>query len=474
VFKIGVLQFERNAIPGSQADLITNLLAGEIAVSSAFKVDSLPDTTGPVGVEAAVKACLETGLDYIALWSLRDVSEIEPISRADIEIADASSDALVAGVSSNLSGIASATLDVRLVDAAASAVSAGLSETGGSSPAVSPLAVPEREAMEAEFGEFKARAVVSAVSLAGRALRGLVGGNDPLVTGVKGEEYTLSVGTASGAKAGALYAVLSDWPWEKIPIALLRLREVGNISSVAVPARPVTAAAVKPGDRLEALSGDAARNIMLASDREPRREDELPGEAEAAVSSGDAVPGEGNDGKDIVEILAERAESSGGVIISGEISSKNALRSFEGASAASSDFRAGGATDSASGQGWASDEYHSAQSPAEIRVAAVDRDTSTGLDVIETYPLPPIARSNLRAGQTNARNLYERGQYAESLAMFKQLAESYRGNYLSAYWAGMASLRLDRKKDALAWFDRALAVNPNYRPALEAKGLAER
>jgi hypothetical protein len=446
VFKIGVLQFERDAIPDSQAELITNLLAGEIATSSAFKVESLPAAPGPVGVEAAAKAGREAGLGYIALWSLRDVSEIEPMAAADIDIADASSDVSAAGVSNKFAGMASATLDVRFVDVLVSEIRAGISETGGSSPAVSPLALPDREAMEAEFGEIKARAVVSAVSLAGRAIRGLVGEEDSLVIGVKGEEYTVSVGAASGAKAGALYAVLSDWPWERIPIALLRLRDVGNMSGVAVPVRSA-AATIKPGDRLEALSRDAARDIKFAADREPRSEKELSGETEEAVSS-DAVPDEE---ADLVRILAERAESSGGVIISGEISSNDARRSFESAL-----------------------DESSAQSPAEIRAGAANRDTSTGLDVIETYQLPPIDRSSIRAGQANARNLYERGRYAESLAIFRQLAESYRGNYLSAYWAGMASLKLDRKKDALAWFDRALAANPNYRPALEARAQAER
>jgi tetratricopeptide (TPR) repeat protein len=82
--------------------------------------------------------------------------------------------------------------------------------------------------------------------------------------------------------------------------------------------------------------------------------------------------------------------------------------------------------------------------------------------------MPPIDRSNLRIGQMNARDLYERGRYVESFANFKELAESYRGNYLSAYWAGMAALRLGRNKEALAWFDRALDINPNYRPALDA------
>ncbi len=43
-------------------------------------------------------------------------------------------------------------------------------------------------------------------------------------------------------------------------------------------------------------------------------------------------------------------------------------------------------------------------------------------------------------------------------------------NYLAAYWAGLSAERLrNRRDDAAEWADRALAINPEYRPAQELK-----
>ncbi|MDR1021076.1 MAG: tetratricopeptide repeat protein [Synergistaceae bacterium] len=448
--RAGVLQFESGAVSASQADLITDLLAGEIAVYEAFSADFGAGFPESAGVEEAVSVGAGAGWDYVMLWSLKDVSEIGPMGLPEV-------------TGGRLSGMASATLDVRVIDVRAAEILAGISETGSASGAVSPLAVPRREAMETEFGELKARAVVSAVSLAGRAVRGLAGHKDLLVTGVKGEEYTVNVGTENGAQAGWLYVTFSDWPWDKIPVALLRLRDVGRVSSICVPVRS-SGAAVLPGDRLEAVSSGAAKELALSADRAPQAEKAPPDDdaVSADVASGDAP--------DLIEDLAEMAESRGALIVTGEISSGDERPPYEGEPAASPDLRALWENSRTPGASGVSVESPDAAASAVTRAGAVDRDNSTGTDVIETYQMSPIDRSNIRIGHTNARNLYERGRYAESFAIFKGLADSYRGNYLSAYWAGMASLRLGRKKEALAWFDRALAVNPDYRPALEARG----
>ncbi|MDR0649016.1 MAG: tetratricopeptide repeat protein [Synergistaceae bacterium] len=471
--RVGVLQFERGAVSAAQADLITDLLAREIAVSEAFSVDSGAGISKPVGVEEAVRVGAGSGWDYAVLWSLKDVGELGLMGLPEV-------------TGTKLSIMASATLDVRLIDVRAAETRAGLSETGSASPAVSPLAVPRREAMESAFGEMSARAVVSAVSLAGRAIRGLAGHEDLLVSGVNGEEYAVSIGTDSGAKAGALYVAFSDWPWEKIPVALLRLRDAGPVSGICVIARS-PGAAVMPGDRLEAISSEAAKEIELASYREPPTEkavsrDDAVSSDVASSDLDDAVPADAasndlddpsssdaasGDQRDLIEALSEMAESRGALIVTGEISSGDQPLSHAVSPDARADLLAS----------WArSQTPDAAEAPVEppdaaasvTRADAADGDNSTGIDVIETYPLSPMDRSNLRTRHTDGRNLYERGRYAESFAIFKQLAESYRGNYLSAYWAGMAALKLGRKKDALDCFERALAINPNYRPALSA------
>jgi TolA-binding protein len=441
--KIGVLQFEGNDVSVSQAGLIANLLSGEIAASKVLSLDMMPGfsgSVGPVSLEAAVTAGLEAGLEYVALWSLEDLSEIEPAEPPEREEASGDVSADKADkVSFNVSAFASATLDVRLVDVASKEIWAGFSETGGSSPAVSPLAIPRREAMEREFGELKARAVVSAVSLMGRAMRGLAGEKDSFVISAKDEVYGVNIGETSGAKAGNLYAVFSDWQWEKIPIAILRLDEAGRESSVCSLARQ-SGAAVKRGDRIEKIDQSQAEEITLMAYREPpEKKPEPDAPPEVTVASADAVVSE-----DRIQVLAERALASGAQITTPETSSDKPPSPPSFLSA-----------------------------PVVTRAPGVDRDKSTGLDLIETFQLSPIDRSNLHIKQRNARNLYERGRYGEAFSIFKQLAETYKGNYLSAYWAGMAAFKLDHKNAAIAWFDRVLEINPNYQPALEAKELAK-
>jgi hypothetical protein len=431
--KVGVLQFEESEASVPQAELIADLLSGEIAASNTLSADAIPGVFGPVSVEAAITVGREAGLDYVALWSLKDLNEIEPIVLAEPpETEEASGDVSADRVLGRVSAFASATLDVRLLDVASSETWAGLSETGSSSPAVSPLAATQREAMEREFSELEARAVVSAVSLTGRAIRGLAGEKDSFVTSAKDEAYEVNIGAESGAKAGNIYVVFSDWQWEKIPIALLRLREAGRDSSTCVLARP-PGVAVKRGDRIEKIDKSQAKEITLLAYREPPEEKlEL---QETAASFDEAAS------EDLIQSLAERAQDGGALIITGETSPDNEQPSF-------------------------------LRAPVVTRAPGVDRDRSTGLDVIETFQLSPLDRSNLHIRQRDAKNLYDRGRYGEAFGIFKQLAEDYKGNYLSAYWAGMAALRLGHKNAALAWFDMVLEINPNYQPALEAKGLA--
>jgi TolA-binding protein len=69
----------------------------------------------------------------------------------------------------------------------------------------------------------------------------------------------------------------------------------------------------------------------------------------------------------------------------------------------------------------------------------------------------------------NAYNKYNSRKYKDAYAEFCELADAYDGNYLAAYWAGRAAQNLKQKDDAAAWFDRAIAINPNYQPAFDGK-----
>jgi tetratricopeptide (TPR) repeat protein len=426
--RIGVIQSAGSVASARQAVLIEGLLSGEIDASRELS-SALPGASEPLSLEDAIAAGREAGLEYVALWSLKDLNEIEPLVSPEPETQEASGDVTEERIFGRMSGFASATLDVLVIHVESSETRAGLQETGSSSLAVSPRALPDRGAMEGEFGNLKARAVVSAISLIGRSLRGLAGEKDFLVTSAKDESYAVNVGTADGAKAGNLYAVFSDWQWEKIPIALLRLNSAGRDDSLCVLARP-QGAPVKAGDRIEQIDSSQAKDIKLMAYRAPPKEK---AEREEAAALETAPVSE-----DIVLDLAESAERGGDLTSPLETSPDSQLPSFLSAAVVT-------------------------------RVPGAARDRSTGLDVIETYQLSPMDRSNLQKGQQEARNLYERGRYEEAFGIFRRLSEAYRGNYLSAYWTGMAALRLGHKNAALAWFDRALDINPNYQPAIEAK-----
>jgi TolA-binding protein len=65
--------------------------------------------------------------------------------------------------------------------------------------------------------------------------------------------------------------------------------------------------------------------------------------------------------------------------------------------------------------------------------------------------------------------MYSAKRYKEALEAFGSLADEYECNYLSAYWAGMASLKLKDNSGAAEWFDLALTRRPTYKPALDER-----
>ena len=50
-----------------------------------------------------------------------------------------------------------------------------------------------------------------------------------------------------------------------------------------------------------------------------------------------------------------------------------------------------------------------------------------------------------------------------------EMANSYEGDYIAMYQAGIIAHVLGRSNDAAMWFDKTLSVNPNYEPARTAK-----
>ncbi|MBQ3449925.1 MAG: hypothetical protein IJG34_08545, partial [Synergistaceae bacterium] len=102
---------------------------------------------------------------------------------------------------------------------------------------------------------------------------------------------------------------------------------------------------------------------------------------------------------------------------------------------------------------------------------AFDPDNSTEAAMILTYKLPAARRRELIAMQRAAYQKYSSNRITQAFEDYSAAAEAEPNvNYLAAYWAGLAAERLrNRRDDALTWANKALEINPNYRPAQELK-----
>jgi len=116
-----------------------------------------------------------------------------------------------------------------------------------------------------------------------------------------------------------------------------------------------------------------------------------------------------------------------------------------------------------------------------------------GIDYISSVPVSGISApapvglnriAALSSGEIDLRrithinaqrllNSEERVDWQQAYDMYVQLAESYSGDYLAAFGAGEAARKLGDNDSARTWHDRALAINPNYQPAIDARAILD-
>jgi len=88
-----------------------------------------------------------------------------------------------------------------------------------------------------------------------------------------------------------------------------------------------------------------------------------------------------------------------------------------------------------------------------------------------TSPVPDQIEPR-RIAHLNAQRLLNsaiRADWQQAYYAYVRLVESYSGDYLAAYWAGEAARKLGDNDNARMWYDRALAINPDYQPAIDAR-----
>ena len=92
---------------------------------------------------------------------------------------------------------------------------------------------------------------------------------------------------------------------------------------------------------------------------------------------------------------------------------------------------------------------------------------------ISTDPAKVIKSYGLSSGEANSLrirhiNLAKLGYTKRAYNEYVKLAEENPKDYLAAFRAGEISRRLNKKDDARSWYEKALAVNPDYEPAQKA------
>ncbi|MBQ7069198.1 MAG: hypothetical protein IJM82_08545, partial [Synergistaceae bacterium] len=105
---------------------------------------------------------------------------------------------------------------------------------------------------------------------------------------------------------------------------------------------------------------------------------------------------------------------------------------------------------------------------------AFDPNNSTEAAMILTYKIPAQKRRELIAMQRAAYQKYSSNRITQAFEDYVAAAEAEPSNYLAAYWAGLAAERLrNHRDDALLWANKALEINPDYKPAQDLKNRLE-
>jgi TolA-binding protein len=444
---LGVIGFD-GPISENQARGIASLFAGELS-GAGFSVvsgDGLEyDESSTDPIEAAAESGRRAGLRYVLLGSLRELGR-----PSDIE-----------ALSLRLQQGARVTIDLRVIDVETAHTRALLSETGISSNVAPP---DKTESGDFDgfggFDEPEARAILDAVSRLARATSSALGRGSPFIVSSSRSEYGIFPGDFGALKSGALYLVHvlglthdadGGIAGKKIPLAVLNVKKVEKGRGVAAVSSPAKPADIIPGDAAELISQKSARGLIFADARPidieenlmPEQDESQPGADEEGTPDPDEPAGEGEtEGTADKDTLDAQLQEASRGRTRDELLGILSVVGDPGAE------------------------------PGPTRPAdepLPDPNVSTDTSVIDTYPLYHVERDNIAKGHLAALNLYKQGMFAEAYVAFIDVADAYRGNYLSAYWAGMAAIEMKSSKSALGWFNRALSINPKYQPAIEAK-----
>ncbi|MDR1649492.1 MAG: CsgG/HfaB family protein [Synergistaceae bacterium] len=431
--RIGILSFESKAkdISKEQANTITDIftyLLSQSRTLAVFERNQLAaigreqklGASGLIDPNTAVKIGKLVGLQYILLGSVTQLDKRGSVAGAY---------GIVVG-----SEQTTATIDMRIIDVETSEVAVALRANGSSKNDIFGIVFNEHASyMNANFSGAEQRAIVDAVNKLGHDVKSALGDEVSHVIDVTSDGITLDIAAAGEGSLFLIYAEgkeIIDLEGNvvgrnKTPIAVVKVRDVNVGHSIAdVVPNGGDKNLVRRGDGAEPISPEKAKQLFGGKKFAKSRPKGQSGTFETFLANENVSPSaparepQHASNFDRAETkLAAPASASRSPVPSSAVSS----RSFENVS-----------TD-----------------PAKV---------------IPTYGLAGGEANTRRIAHLGAQKLSGKKAYDK----YVELAQSYSGDYLAAYQAGKFAQQMKQKDGARSWYEKSLAINPEYRPAQDA------
>ncbi len=431
VIRIGIARFQSRAdgVSEQQAaavgDIFARMLTNSkyILITERDRMDAIAaeyklSSSGMLDARTAVEVGKILGCQYVLLGSVTNLSKKE--------------DSTSVLIFSTTVVEASVTIDVRIINVKTSEVVLSLSETGAASQKGSTASFYGIDSNKVNLSGVEASAISEATSRLGFRVREALTGDYAQILTVGGRDVTLNVGTTSGVHNGDYWRVYIEG--EEIHnidgtllgrrmhnIAVVKISDVQNDFSVArVPKGGGNISLIKRGDKIQMIKAEDAESLIKQKSFPTSRPRERLGN-EILQTKNNALNSNHTTQSKNVFLSSQNLPSASSVT-----NNSNNTEKFESASNNSTD-------------------------PEKI---------------IPTY--------GLSDGETNIRriahiNALKAGNNQLAYDKYSELFSTYDKDYLAAYQAGIIARNLGMKNEALLWFDKALAVNPNYQPAKYAK-----
>lgn len=431
--KIAVLEFQNNATGSSEVDDavrrgITDMLTTELVRTGAFSVYERSQLEGVAREQSlAASGLIDTGT-AVSLGRLVGVHCI--ITGAITEFTAKTSGGVLPLIGVGV-GVAvgetkaKVSLDVRVVDVETGEVRTSIRESGMADHSLEGAYVGGLVLGQGESGGLLSAATYDCVRKIARRLVSEVSPHAYNVLSASPSVVTVDVGSSGGVEKGQLLRVYMETnPVIGIDGSILDVEKetLAILKADDVQARYAKCAVVKGrgsdlerGDKVEFFFGDVEKEQLHSRSRQALAQIGAPAQTSSVQLS-----------------VMEPAPS-------------------QPAGAAETAAPAAAAT--------------APSAPSQPSPSAADQ--SDQIDVVETYPIDKATKNAILISHRGGYYSYSNGQFSKAYDAFVNAYEAYDGNYLDAYWAARTAHKLGRRKDATRWLDRALEINPDYRPALE-------